>query len=185
MQSKAEMRDEKRMATALARMERATETAKEAVRQVEMAAQKAEVAARRLQKRTGWAKRDETRRKIVLGSQLLWMRDTGDAQTTAIVGFMLSHMKGLLRDGERELLDQIGTDKPPSHQQVTQCKAALGGLLIAIARQGEDSGSFDTTDEGPMLWSHLAREIGQAAIGVLYRSHDIRLFKGWEITPNG
>lgn len=191
MQSKAAIRDEARMETALVRMDRATENAREAVRQVAIATRKAEVAARRLQKRTGWTKRDETRRKIVLGSQMLWLRDSGGPENERPMNFILAHMKSLMRESERNLLDRIGTDDPPSHQEITQCKAALGGVLIAVARQGDDSGSFRLSDvfdgdpEYRELWSEFAKFVAEMAIKALHRSHDIRLFRGWELTPHG
>lgn len=191
MQSKAAMRDEARMEAALARMDRATETAREAVRQVAIATRKAEVAARRLQKRTGWAKRDETRRKIVLGSQMLWLWNSGGYENDRPINFMMAHIKSLMRESERNLLDRIGTDDPPNYQETTQCKAAIGGILITMARQGEDSGSFRTSEifdepaEERGLWSEFAKAAAELAIKTLHRSHDIRLFNEWEITSDG
>lgn len=185
MPSKAADMDKERVERALLRLELATDKARQAAQQVERAARKAEQAAHRLQKRLGWQRRDDTRRKIVLGSQMLWMREAGNDEVITFTQAMIERLRQSMRDDEKALLDQVLADSEAvDRAYLTQCKAALGGCLIAVARQ-DDNADLVQTHDGSRPWAELARTMAYGAIRTLHRTHDIRLFRNWEITAHG
>lgn len=118
-----------------------------------LAQAKEEQARCRVEKLRARMQRNETRRKIVLGSVIL--RAPPEAYEE-----LLSELLPLMRESDRNLV--TSSSEGDDHRRDTQRKAILGGAFITAARNREDF-----------------RELLNTLIRCLERPHDIALFKGW------
>jgi hypothetical protein len=170
----AEVRAKRVRRSAEERLALAEEKAAAAERKAREARAKAGAAKRRVTKmkaRLGRAQaKTEARRKIVLGTMLLWARGTDDKECKEFADLMLKTLKWEMSDKDQSLFEGDEWETETDYRKDTQRKAVLGGALLGAARQTGVLGE-------------AAAYVIPVLIRKLDREHDAALFKDWSYAP--